>query len=538
MGLLWLQVVLFGLRPREKAEWRKFQRDTSAWDSVWRSWGYWHVDTLASRPNRRLYLVRLTSVYDTTGEKAAIRLPLYRWEGQALTPSLLTEIPFSVQSTLLERGYLYASVGWQRIICDSAGLCSGTLRIQTGPLVRLDTLLIRGKWPAPRSAFYQITGLRPGQPLSLSQIQKLPRRLRGSPYATLVDTPQLWLFPGLAWVEVTLRPKNASRVDGALSLLPSGSGPSPRPQIIGHFEVSFVSPLRLGERIEARFAQLPGNSQRLNLLLAFPYLLRGLVEIGGTFSLWRQDSSFLTRDIGARVRYRLTPTLSLTVQGIRTTSRLLATLPYRDLVWPPPKVLDLERRGISLGWEYRTTESRAAPHHGWDIHLWGTQGRRTYLRNPGLPRFAYERLPTAGPYQEAYLSLERYTPIGAFLTARSGLQLFRYWSQGFFENELLRLGGEGLRGFAENLLPVWAYGRSIGELRLKTEEEGFLAAFGEVSRLGLFGVGEKWTYGTGIALQSRLAAGLLRITFATGRIEGTPWDLRRSVVSLLWVSEF
>ncbi|MCX8112394.1 MAG: hypothetical protein N3E49_04250 [Bacteroidia bacterium] len=535
MALIWLQSVFLGLTSSESRAWKQWANDTSHWDSVLRSWGYWAASPKEGRSGPKFRLMHLLWEGDT-GHVLSSRIAR-KWERRVLTSQLLVAIPIFVQRRLLDQGFLYSTVRWRRLHCDSVGECTGVLSLELGPQVRLDTVIIRGKWNAPRSALYQITGLRPGQPLRLSQWETFSRRLRNSPYATLVDTPQLWLFPHLAWIEVTLKPKAGNRIDGALSILPSTT--TGRTQLIGHAELVLLSPFRLGEKVEARFAQLPGSSQRLNLLLSFPYLLRGYVETQGSFTLWRQDTSFLTREAEVKLRYRLTPSLSV-IGGYQTmTSRLLSTAPYRERVWPPPPVLDFRRQGFRIGWQYDQVDFRLAPRQGWQIELIGTQGRRGYLPNPALSSLAYERLPPPGPFQELSGALHRYTPIGRFFSLHLGIQAYRYLSQGSFENELLRAGGsKSLRGFPENTFPTAGYLHLLGEPRLHIDEESYLAVFFEGTLIDLFRQGEKTLQAAGLLLQTRLAAGLLQVTFAAGRVDNTPWDLRRALVRLEWISEF
>lgn len=534
--LLWAQAALTGLTPRELRLWK--EADSLGRDSLLRSWGYWQAQGTQAGPRYRLH--QLSWHGDSTAERVLRRYAWRHWIGRPLTPTLLEELPRALQRQLHQAGYIYSSVGWERLTCTEAGTCQGQLFVQAGPLVRIDTILLRGKWPAPRSAFYQITGLRPHQPLNAARWEALPQRLRTNPYATLVDTPKLWLFPNLCWIELTVRPKNANRIDGALSVLPgTGNAGLARPQVIGHLDLALVSPLRLGERIEARYAQLPGGSQRLNLLGGFPYLLRGLAELRGQFTLWRQDTSFLTQSTALELRYRLTGTFTLKGRLLSDQSRLLSTAPYKERVWPPPPVLDFRRRAFSLGWEYDNTDLRTAPRSGWRTDLQATQGSRAYLRNPALPKLAYERLPATGSYQELTAHVERYLSLNRLLVLRIGGKAYGYWSSGFAENELPRLGGETyLRGFPENTLPASTLLQALGELRLTLEEEGYLGAFGEAAQLNLFPTGPRSAYSAGVVLQTRLPAGLLRLTFAAGRLEGTPWDLRRALVGIAWLSEF
>ncbi|MEN2992494.1 MAG: hypothetical protein ABDH91_02955 [Bacteroidia bacterium] len=450
---------------------------------------------------------------------------LQRWKNREVTPDNLRAIPLGLQRLFLEEGYLYAAVVWQRFGCVG-GRCGGVLEVTPGPLVRLDTILIRGRWPAPLRAFYQITGLQPGRPLRLPNWEALPRRLRQNPYASPTDTPQLWLFPNLAWVEVSLQPKQANRVDGALALVPTSGR---RAQIIGSLEVSLLSPFRLGERLEARYAQLPGNAQRLQLFLALPYVWKGFLELRGRFLLWRQDTAFLQREVEAESRLRLTPSLRGII-GLRQS----ASRPIGSAFSPLRPIRGFQRLGAKIGWEYEQLDQRLSPHRGYSLMLVGMQGRLTYTPFPSLDL----PLRTAS-FQELQVRGEAFLPLGRLLTLRGGGFFYWYSSPSTYENELPRLGGEvGLRGFPENTFPAQAALQGYAELRLHTEEAGYLSAFAEGGQLSLIPSFRLPNYTLGLSLQTPLAAGILRLTLAAGRRQGMPWDWRRSLVRLEWVSEF
>ncbi|MCS6790111.1 MAG: outer membrane protein assembly factor [Bacteroidia bacterium] len=533
--LVWLQGGLLGLSPAEQRLWKQAASSPTRQESLLCALGYWLPDTLQGRAGPRHILRRLQLQADSPALKIIRPNDLRRWRGSRVTPLLLAQIPYSLQRSLTHQGYLFAEVSWTHLSCDSVGQCTGTLQVKSGRLVKLDTLLLRGKWNAPRSAFYRVTGLRPHAPLSASHWENLPTRLKRLPYATLIDTPHLWLFPEAAWIEVKLQPKSSNRLDGVLSVLPTGR----RPQLIGQIELILLSPLRLGEKLELRWEQLPARSQRLLLQAALPYLFRGTMELKGSFRLWRQDTSFLTREVQARLAYHLTSHLSLFVGAQTHISRLLSTTLYRDRVWPPPPVLDFRRQSLQIGWEWENVDFALAPRKGWGIEIMGAQGRRLYLRNPGLPRLAYERLPSNSLYQEAMLTLEKYTTLSRLLVLYTALRGYAYWSQGYFENELRRPGGEiGLRGFAENTLPTPAYGSASIELRLPFEEEGYLAGLAEGAYLALFSRGTSPAYTLGLAFQTRLPAGILHLTFAAGKLGNAPFDIRRTLVRLNWIAEF
>ncbi len=546
LGLLvWLQVFsaaeLRELKPRERAALdRLLQKDSQGKevDSFLVGLGFWRACRTKGYIGPRYRLVKLVVEGDSEAMALLGRRFQRPWEGEILRTGSLEEVSEEALQELGRAGYLYASAEWRQIECDTAGRCRGYLRVFSGERVILDTVFIRGRWPAPVAVFYRVTGLWPGRPLSREAWEKLPDRLARSSYAVVVDTPRLWLFPGLAWAEIRVKPQQHNRIEGALGLVSDPLRPG-KIQVVGDFKAQLSSPLRLGENLQLSYSQLVGGSQRLRLRVDVPYVFRGLVGWEGYFNLLRQDTSFLLREGWFQALYRLTSRHTLLAGFGATTSRLLSTTLYRQRVWPPPPNLDYRRRSVRLGWRLDSRDNPLSPSTGWFVEVIGTRGSRGYLPNPGLPALDYSRLPRAGSVQEGQLIVGRYWSIGRRLTLWSQGFAYRYWVDSFFENELRRSGGPAdLRGFPENSLPTYGIGQVTLELRLRMGEVDYLALFGEGGVVGLYPANQKVFQAIGFALQAQLSIGVLRLTFAMGRLLPAPFEPRRTLVALEWLSRF
>ena len=543
--LVWLQTFstaeLRALTPRERTALNQITRKDSTGrliDSFLVDLGFWGASQARGHVGPRYRIAKLV----VNGDSGAVRLMGRRfwreWQGEVLRSSTLDRLAEEALYEVGRAGYLYAFAEWDGIECDSAGRCVCSLRVILGERVRLDTVFIRGRWPAPVSAFYRVTGLWPGRPLSREAWERLPSRLARSPYAVVADTPRLWLFPGLAWAEVWVRPQQNNRIEGALGLASDPLRPG-KVQLVGDLKAQLSSPLRLGENLQVAYSQLVGGSQRLRLRVELPYLFRGLVGLEGYFNLLRQDTSFLLREGWLQISYRLTARHTLFGRVGATTSRLLSTTLYRHRVWPPPPNLDYRRRSVKLGWRLDSRDDPLSPSTGWFVEVAGTQGIRGYLPNPGLPALDYSRLPPTASVQEAQLTVGRYWPVGRRLTVWSQGFGYRYWVDTFFENELRRLGGPAdLRGFPENSLPTYEVGQLTLELRLRMGGADYLAVFGEGGLIGLYPPRQKSFQTVGMALQAQLNVGVLRLTFAMGRLLPAPFEPRRTLIAIEWLSQF
>ncbi len=528
------------LQTQEQVQLGRIMADTlrggAAVDSFLIACGFLEASIESGEVGERYQLSRLHMVGDSIARRIVSWRLLRAWEVRPLTPLLLEVVLEDVLRAMGEAGYLLACAAWDSLGWVGDRRVIGFLRVESGARVLLDTVIIKGRWPASRRSFYQITGLWPHRPLNRTAWESLAQRLAQNPYATLADTPRLWLFEQLAWIEVPLKPRQSSRLEGSLALATNPLNPS-RPQVVGDLKADLVSPLRLGEVLQLSYYQLVGGSQRLQVSLRLPQIGGGSFGVGGRFQLLRQDTSFLTRGWEVEATYQLT-TRHTVLGGLRgTSSRLLSTEPYRRWVWPPPPNLDYRRQGVFLGWRYDSRDFRPSPERGWLVELIGTQGRRGYVPNPGLPLLDYQRLPTTSGYQELSLSIDKYLRLSRLLTWRLWGQGYRFWSPTYAENELRRLGGPSdLRGFPENALPASFFIQGGPELRLRFGAEDFLAFYGEGGQLILYPNQQRLMQALGFALQTRLALGLFRISFTLARLLPDPFEPRRTLVALEWLT--
>jgi hypothetical protein len=163
--LIWLQVFspseLKALRVRERAALQALmQRDSTGQkvDSFLVALGFWRASWEKGYVGPRYRLRRLVVEGDSGAEKLVSRHFRRSWEGEVLRAGALDALLEEALYEVGKAGYLYASAEWSRLDCDAGGDCVGYVRVFLGERVVLDTVFIRGRWPAPLSAFYRVTG--------------------------------------------------------------------------------------------------------------------------------------------------------------------------------------------------------------------------------------------------------------------------------------------------------------------------------------------------------------------------------------------
>lgn len=439
-------------------------------------------------------------------------------------------------------GYPFARFGQRRVQYQRAGdtvLVAVQYRFEAGPLSRLDTIQFRGA-PREQPAFlYNLIRLRPGDPFEAQALADIPRILNNSIYYERVEPPTVRFTPeGNAQVEVAMTKAKPGRFNLLLGLLPP-QNEGQRFQFTGNVDILLVSPLKLGEIFLLKYDKLTTTSQRVELRLRLPYLLRTPLRAEGDFTLLKQAEDFLNLDLEGALEYAFSPALVARFWGRNRSTRLLdsALLDTANLT---PAQLDGSRSMLGVGLRYERLDYRYNPSRGVEAQLDLGLGRREIRRNLRLDSAVYAGLPLRQPVQEITLRLAGYLP----LWPRHVLHLANhsYWLglQTYLRNDQLQVGGaRSLRGFNENAFFTDFYSQATLEYRFQLERDSYLFGFFDAAYLR-DRVSERIRYplGTGLGMSYGTKAGILSIIYAVGRSQEISFQPARGRIHVGLLNRF
>jgi outer membrane protein assembly factor BamA len=422
-----------------------------------------------------------------------------------------------------QEGYPFAAFSERKVTYQraEAGVSVAvSYRFEAGPLSRLDTIRFSGG-PREQPAFlYNLIRLRPGDLFQAQALADIPRILNNSIYYQQVETPTVRFTPeGNAEIDVALKKAKAGRFNVLLGLLPPQSE-GERFQFTGNIDILLVSPLRQGELLLLKYDKLTTTSQRTELGLRLPYLLRTPLRVEGSFVLMKQAESFLNLDLEGGLEYAFSPNLAGRFFGRNRSTRLLdsALLDTSNLT---PAQLDGSRQVLGVGFRYEKLDYRYNPSRGamasFDLGL----GRREIRRNLRLDSAVYAGIPLRQPLQEVTMHLGVFLP----LWPRNVLYLANqtYWLglQRYLRNDQWQVGGaRSLRGFNENAFYTDFYSQATIEYRFQLEQDSYLFGFFDAAYLRDRVEGRtRYPLGTGIGMSYGTKAGILSIVYAVGRTE-------------------
>ncbi len=460
--------------------------------------------------------------------------------GRPLRPEEWTALRDSLVLRAADAGYPFAAVTLDSISWRGEGELSGQIVVDPGPLIRVGEVRAPEKVRVRPLFLERYLGLRPGEPYRHDRVQRLSSRLNQLPYLTVKGSPKISFQDSLAFFDLPLERRAASRFDFVIGVLPGGSTAGGL-LITGELNGELYNGLGQGERIAARFEQLRPQTQELALALDYPFLFNLPFGFEGELDLYRRDSSFLN------LNWRLAATylregndkLSFFWENRRTVVPGDAIMPGSPIS-SLPDTLGVSRSFFGLQARRLRTDRRFSPRSGYAADLSVAAGFRRLLDVAENDTLAVRstQVKVEGTF-DAYFDPLAGTVLyfgfrGAALIGNTEV----------LPNEQYRIGGARLlRGFNEQTIFARDYQLATAEFRLLLGGNAYLYTFIDAARVNArnraqpdlridYPVG----FGAGVNFETR--AGIFGLTFALGRNNDNEINLGEPKVHLGYVSVF
>jgi len=370
--------------------------------------------------------------------------------------------------------------------------------------------------------------------LTPTLLEKTRKRIEQSPYYQLGSDFQIIVHSDTsAWLLIPLKRKSTNSIDGILGVIPPQSN-TPRWMITASLRFSLLNLFNIGEAIHLNYERLPNTTQRFLLQFQLPYLLP--IGIQGQFDLFKQDTSFLNRNLQIGISYPVSEELHLFTLMDWRNSNVINTIPYRTIKWPPPRMLDMRKRLYGIGFQLHPYFQSFNPVKGWTLSSDYRTGFKWILKNPGFDSLDYTRIPLKQFVHEGHLTANAFFPVKSpWLILATRIQGYVLSTPFYFENELQQIGGaKTLRGFRERQFFSSAYLILTVEPRLRLDSDTYLGLFSEGGLLQYRFLNTEsqlsYPYSTGITLGLKTKNGVLTLSYGIGTIYPQPLNPLRGQV--------
>jgi len=460
--------------------------------------------------------------------------------GETFSPKRYTDLLRSILTRYENNGYPFAAV-----FTDSLNLNPGEtsmrLRVEKGPIVKIDSLVLRGNANIKKSFLYGYLGIKPGDLYNEKQIRSLNSRLKELPFLT-VERPQRIEFTDTGKANIILFAKkvNASRFNGLIGFMP-GSANNGRLLITGEADLGLWNALGYGEQLTLKWRRIQAGTQSLNAFVKYPYLFGTPLAVNGHFDFFRRDSTFQNIGFGFGVQYLFIGTNYTELFYRRQIAQVIDAKKFAN-AQTLPESIDFTANNIGVKFNFEQYDYRWNPTRGYLIRgsVWG--GNKVMQRRSDIPEAAYAGLQLRSYQFGAELQTDVFIRLHKRFTLKPGVMLAHSINPYRFLNELYRIGGiNSLRGFDEESIYVSSYALGNLELRYLIEQNSNVYVFlngGWLERSIVGGYYRDTPYGFGAGMNFFTRAGFINLAYALGSSQGNPIQFRSGKIHLGFTGVF
>ncbi len=462
-----------------------------------------------------------------------------RLDGERIDPEELGELFEKVLEHCERNGYPFAEVRLDSLREEQKGIY-GKLSLDKGPLVQLDTVIIKGDDAVHRSFLEQYLGLKKGMVYDEETFKRLDQRMETLSFLS-PSKPSELLFTNEG-VSVYLYPKEkeASRFNGMLGLQPKKEGEGVF--LTGDVTLGLKNALNRGEALRLDWNRMQKGTQDLSVSYDHPYLFRTPFGVEASMKLYRKDSSFTELKQKLALKYLFSGEDHFQVHYERKRWTLLkggersrqADLPFGNV----------RIDAYGLGFQRSSLDRKLLPRKGVRGELEGSVGRKELLGQK--PSFVEQRpeVDSGGKslQYEVKGRIEAFYPILPRLILMGKLKGAWLKAPYIVQNELYRIGGHNsLRGVDKESIGASAYSIATLEFRYLLEAKSDLHVFFDGAyhedRSGDGSVIDR-PFGFGVGSRFKTKAGIFNIDYALGKRFDNPIRLRDGRVHFGFTSLF
>ncbi|MFB9054430.1 POTRA domain-containing protein [Formosa undariae] len=421
---------------------------------------------------------------------------------------------------LAEQGLPFTTLQLQNITIKNdsvhADLISSKKTIQR----HIDHIIIKGYEKFPKKFIKQYARLKTGDVFNMEDIKKKTNTLNKLSFANLIRDTEVLFTKDSTTLYIYVEKQKSNNFDGYLGFTTNDN--TNKLEFSGYLNMLLQNNLNYGESIKLLYRSDENNQKTFNINLDAPYIFKSPIGANVELNIFKKDSSFTTVNQSLKLYYQF-KTEHTTYLGI--TSSQSNNLLKENL---STVIDDYNSNFFQSKYNFTHTDE--------DNNLFPIKSYADV--NLGFGDRTYQ---TTKENQIQYnIDLSNIFYLNTKNSLYSRIAVSGLKSDTYLENELLRFGGiNSIRGFEENSLVASLYGVFNLEYRLQLSPTIFINSITDFSYFENQMINQKEkliALGVGFAILTK--AGLLKMNYANGKTENSPFNISDSKVHLSITSYF
>lgn len=505
------------------------------------------IDTIIEKENTLEALLYIGNLY--TFKK--IKLPPDTKNITGIDTQNIIALPSSLLRYYENNGYPFAKINFDSIAINNQNQITGLLQIQKGVQYKMDSIRVWGNANISNRFLQHYLKLFNNSLYSTDKLNKINNRLNQLPYISSYQNWDILMLSHSYLLNLYLQPKNQNKFDAIVGFLPNNNQSNGKLLLTLDAKLNLKNAFASGENIAINWQQIQPQSPRIDIGFATPYIFNSDAGLSFNFNLYKRDSAYLNvyTDIG--IDYELTENKKFKIFVSNFSTRIIeadtATIVNTQKL---PPVLDINIANLGIAYQYNNTIGTPLnKRKGFDLKIATSFGQKkikpnttiTSLKTNGFNyNSLYDSLKTNSYQTKTTIAATQYIGLGKQkvlkLAANYGLIL----TPQYLQNELFQIGGfKLLRGFDEENIFTNQYLVGSVEYRYLLNQNSFFFGFTDAGFTKNKTTNNNYNFiGAGIGLALETKQGLLNISFAAGKRNDLPFNLRETKIHIGIINNF
>ena len=486
---------------------------------------------------------------------------LYVWKTIVLPEDIKTVLNISSKNysllpeTILNyyenNGYPFAKISFDSIVIDDKNEISAVLKIEKGIEYKFDSIRVFGNVNISNRFLQHYLKISNASLYSREKLERINLLISQLGYLNSSKNWDVLMLGRSCILNLYLQPKNINKLDAIVGFLPNNQQNDGKLLLTVDAKLSLYNAFAKGEKITFNWQQIQPQSPRIDIGFFNPYIFNSEAGLDFNFNLYKRDSAYLNIATDIGLSYLLSNKTSFKIFISNLSTRIIQPdTAYIIANKKLPPILDLSIANI--GAEYYLNNTKGTTLNklgGFEIRLSVGFGQKKIKQNNTIASlknggFNYASLYDSfanNSYQlKCKIAAAKYFSIAKQSVIKVAANFGLIQTQNYLQNELFQIGGfKLLRGFDEENIFTSQYLVGSLEYRYLIARNSYFFAFTDAGYTKNQNTSLNYSYfsnGLGLAFETK--QGILNISFAAGKRNDLPFNLRETKIHIGLVSSF
>jgi len=380
---------------------------------------------------------------------------------------------------------------------------------------KIDKVIIKGYENFPKSFIKNYLNINSKTTFNKKKLMEISKLSKGLDFISETKPPETLFKKDSTLIYIYLKKIQESSFDGLVNFNSQENG---KLQFNGYLDLKLKNILNKGEQLNLLWNSFGNEKQEFSISVKTPYIYNSKLSPEFTFSLYKQDSTFLNINLNANLKYQIKNNTNLFVSFNSEKSENSTENISNN-------ISTYENYFLGFGYEYKILKNDMFRNDIFFININPSFGKRKTINNTSQQI----KIATTLAY---LLDLNRKNSI----YFRNKTALLN--STNYFDNELFRIGGnKSIRGFNEQSIFVKNYLLQNIEFRYQTSKSSYMYTITDLALITATNSKEKlYSFGLGYLFNSNSSQ--INISTAVGTNTKNPLDFKNTQFFVNWVNFF